>query len=198
RLPDRIGDEAAEAECGARGPHTRRRLQSGRSWGGPSGARSVRLHEITDESVLERFGAARLDEIRGRAGDQHAPRINERDAVASLRFVHEVGRDEDRHALVAGKVDQRLPEPVAREGIDARGRLVEDEEIGLMDDGARERQPLPYPQGHVARALIEVILETEPCDELADARLRLLRSKMEEARVKVEVLAHGKLAVERE
>ena len=34
------------------------------------------------------------------------------------RLVHEMGRDENRHALVAREVDQQFPEAVARQRID--------------------------------------------------------------------------------
>ena len=94
-------------------------------------------------------------------------------------------------------VEMNMVTPVARQRINARGWLVEDEKIGLVDDGHRERQPLPYAQGNIAGALIEIILETKPADEFVDARLRLLRHQVEEARMKIEVLANGKLGVER-
>ena len=55
------------------------------------------------------------------------PAMHQRDAVAALGLVHEMGREKDRDAIIAGEIDQRAPERVARDRIDARGRLVENE-----------------------------------------------------------------------
>ena len=41
--------------------------------------------------------------------------------------------------LIARQIDQQLPEPVAGQGIDARGRLVEDEHFRLVHDGDGKR-----------------------------------------------------------
>ena len=60
--------------------------------------------------------------------------MHQRDAVAPLRFVHEMGGEEDRHAFIARQPDQVPPEPVAGDRVDARGRLVEDQHLGPMQD----------------------------------------------------------------
>ena len=43
--------------------------------------------------------------------------------------------------------DQQLPEAVARDRIDARRRLVEDQDLRLVQHGDRQRQPLRRPIG---------------------------------------------------
>ena len=141
---------------------------------GRRGARSRRLFEVADEGVLERRDAAGLDQLRRRAGREHAARIHQRDPIAALRLVHEMGGDENGHVLLARKIDQRFPEPIPRQGIDARGRLVEDEDLGLVDDGDGERQPLADAQRQIRGSLIEIVRQTEPCDQLGDARLGLV------------------------
>ena len=200
-LADRVGEQALQAEQG-----TRRRWRSRRIGGfsrrgrdlGRGSARSCRLFEIADEGVLERGDAAGLDELRRRAGGEHASRIHERYSIAARGLVHEVGRDENGHALIARKIDQRFPEPVPRHGIDARGRLVEDEDLGLVDDGDGQRKPLANPQRQIQGALIEIIFKAEPFDQLGDARLCLLRRQVEKVRVKLEVLPDRELGIERE
>ena len=109
-----------------------------------------------------------------------------------------MGRDENRHALIAREIDQQFPETVPCQRIDARGRLVEDENLGLVDDGDGEREPLANPQRQIRGALIEIILEAEPSDQLGNTRLRLLRRQVEKVRVKIEVLPDGQLDIERE
>ena len=135
---------------------------------------------------------------RGRAGGEHPARIHQGYAVAALRLVHEMGGDEDRHAVMARKIDQRLPEPVASERIDARGRLVEDQDLRLVHDRDREREALADAERQVERALVEIVLEAEIGGQLRDARLRLGGGEMKEMRVQLEILPHRELGIERE
>ena len=112
RLADRIGQQPPQAEPGARRRRAvapDRRSPCRRSAAVADAQRSRRLLEIADEGVLERGDAARLDQLRRRVGRQHAAGIHQRYPVAALRLVHEMGRDENRHALIARKVDQQLP-----------------------------------------------------------------------------------------
>ena len=146
---------------------------------GDGSARSGGLLKITDEGVFERGGAAGLDELRRRTCRQHAARIHQRYPITTFGLVHEVGRNEDRHTLVARKIDQRFPETVPRQRIDARGRLVKDKDLGLMDDSDRQREPLTDTQRQIERALIEIILKAEMSDEFGNARRGFLRRQME-------------------
>ena len=50
-----------------------------------------------------------------------------------------MGGDENGHALIARQIDQQLPEMVAGQGIDARGRLVKDEHFRLVHNGDSRR-----------------------------------------------------------
>ena len=70
------------------------------------------------------------------------PAMHQRDAVAALGLVHEMGREEDGDAVVAREVDQRAPEGVARDRVDARGRLVEDQHGRPVQHRDGELQPL--------------------------------------------------------
>ena len=98
--------------------------------------------EIADECVFERIAAALLDQIHWRADRQHLAGMHQRDAVAALRLVHEMGREKDRDAVVAGEIDHRAPERVAGDRIDARSRLVENENGGLVQHRHGKLQPL--------------------------------------------------------
>ena len=68
-----------------------------------------------------------------------------------------MGGNEDGHALLAGKLDQRFPEPIPRQGIDPGGRLVENEDLRIMDYRDGERQPLANSQWQIERSLIQII-----------------------------------------
>ena len=101
-----------------------------------------RILEKADERLLERLGVPGFDQLRRRAHGQDLAGVHQRDAVASHRLVHEVRREKDRHAVVAGEIDQVLPERVAGDRIDARGGLVQDQHLGAMQDGDRQLQSL--------------------------------------------------------
>ena len=72
---------------------------------------------------------------------------------------------------------------VARQRIDAGGRLVEDQHLRLVDDRDRKRKPLANAERQIRGALVEIIREAEPFDQLGDARLRLPRRQVEQPRV---------------
>ena len=129
----------------------------------------MRLLKIGDEGVLEIGAAPRLDEIRRRPHRQRPARIHQGDAIAAGGLVHEMRRDENRHALIARKIDEEFPEFIARKRIDARGRLVENENFRRMYDGDSERQALADAERKVAGVLIKIGREPETRDEFADA-----------------------------
>ena len=83
-------------------------------------------------------------------------------------------------------------------GIDTRGRLIQDEYFGLMDDGDGQREPLANSQWQIQRALIEIVLKAELSDQLGNTQRRLFRRQMKNARVKIEVLPDRKFGIEGE
>ena len=68
--------------------------------------------------------------------------MHQRDTVAAIGLVHEVGRKEDGDPVVAGEIDQGAPEGVAGDRIDTRRGLVEDQDGRPMQHGDRKLQPL--------------------------------------------------------
>ena len=109
-----------------------------------------RLLQMRHECLFQGLRAPLLHDIRRRVSDQHPACMHQRDAVAALGLVHEVGGDEDGHAVAARQLDQLAPEGVARHRVDARGGLVEDQHLGLVDHGHRQRQTLAVAEGQLA------------------------------------------------
>ena len=157
-----------------------------------------RVGEIADERVLQRIAAALLDQFERRADRQHLARMHQRDAVATLRLVHEVGRKKDRHAVVAGEIDQRAPKRIARDRIDAGSRLVEDENGGLMQHRDRELKPLLDAERQALGLGVDDSFQIVALQKLLDAAFDLVGRQMVKLRVQIEILPHGKFAVERE
>jgi hypothetical protein len=71
----------------------------------------------------------------------------------------DVARHEHRHATLGGEVSDQLPDLDDAGRIEAVGRLVEHEEIGLVEQGAREREPLEVAKRQRPGAPIRVGLE---------------------------------------
>ena len=111
--------------------------------------------------------ASRLDD---------APLVEDDDAVRRADG-REAVRDDERRAPLHHRLERALQ---ARLGVrvDARGRLVEDEQRRVAVDGPREREELPLAGAEVRPALVDACVEPAPrfVEELerADARERLL------------------------
>src|SRR5215469_8812712 len=80
---------------------------------------SGRFLEIGDEGILKRSAAALLDQRLRSADGKHPPLVHQRNTVAAIGLVHEMGRKEDGDPIIAGEIDQRAPERVASDRIDA-------------------------------------------------------------------------------
>ena len=128
------------------------------------------------------------------------PGVHQRDAVAAHPLVHEVGGDEDRHALVAREVDEQLPEAVAGDRVDARGGLVEDQELSAR---AGRRPPATAAARRPMRQLLRPARRGAARGRTARPARRCAPSPCRGggdrgARARIEVLADRQLAVERE
>ena len=80
------------------------------------------------------------------------------DAVAALGLVHVVGGDQHREALARHVVDH-VPEFAPRLGVDARGRLVQQQQLRLVEHAGGERQALLPPSGQLPGQLVAAIGE---------------------------------------
>ena len=129
---------------------------------------------------------------------QHPAGIHQRNPIAALGFVHEMGRDENRHALLRERSISSSQNRSRASGIDPRGRLVEDQHLGLVDDRDGEREPLANPERQIRGALIEIVGEAEPPDQLGDPRRRFLRRQMKKPRMQFEILPDRQFRIERE
>src|SRR5690606_1812878 len=88
-----------------------------------------------------------LDELCGRAALDDAGAVHDEDAIAELGgFFHVVGGQEHGDALSLEGAEA-LPEELAGLRVEARGGLVEDEELGTADEGAGHGQPALHAAG---------------------------------------------------
>jgi hypothetical protein len=96
------------------------------------------------------LAVARLEFGRA-AGGQHAAGVHCHQPVETLCLVH-VGRcHEHAHRRPArADVPDEFPELAARQGIDAGGRLVEDQQLGVVNQRTAEPQFLLHAAGELA------------------------------------------------
>src|ERR1044071_5688691 len=128
-----------------------------------------------DEHILE--GALMRDDARRAArGDQLARRalgddpamIDDRHPVAErLRFVHVVRRQQDGATLLA-EVREEAPELAARLWVEARGRLVHEEQIGVPGQRARDGKPLLLTARQLRDPAAALGLELDDAQQLVD------------------------------
>ncbi len=105
-------------------------------------------------------------------------------------------RRED-HGPLAPKVADQLADLDALIGVEPLGRLVEDEQIGTMQNRGRETNPLAEPLGQLADRAIEDRLDRRRTDRVVNRGATFRASEVSEARDKVEILRHEHFAVQR-
>jgi hypothetical protein len=133
---------------------------------------------------------------RSPVGDQRSA-VEDRNPVAALRLVHQVGGDEDRGAAV-DEPEERLPELAPVLGIDRAGGLVEKEQLRLVHHGGGEAQALLLPSREVPDAVLLALFEAILGEKLVDARSALRRRDRVDLAHELEVLPHREVLVEGE
>ena len=146
----------------------------------PLGALRRACEPLRLEPLHQRVGAVALDlgdlladrgaERRRRGVGHHAAARQHDDAVARLRL-REIMRGEEhgRAPFPPLRFEQR-PHPVAVLGIEPDGRLVEDQEIGLVQRRPRDiQQPAPAARELPAR-LVRPLAKPGPVERLRDRR----------------------------
>ena len=119
---------------------------------GAVGARAQLLHR------------ALADQAAG-ADDDHAV-----DGLLDLR--QQVAGDEDRAALVVRQVAEEAAQPLDALGVQAVGRLVEDEDGGVAEQGGGQCQPLPHAEGVAAGPPVAGVGQPDLGEDLVGARER--------------------------
>ncbi len=117
------------------------------------------------------------------------------DLVAALGLVHVVGGDQHAHAL-GGELVDLAPELAPRLGVDAGGRLVEQQQLGLGQDAGAERQALLPAARQLAGQLALAALQAQPLD--GGARLPGGVGEAVDAGDELQVLQDRQVLVERE
>ena len=81
--------------------------------------------------------------------------------------------------------------------VEARGRLVEDQRLGFVDDRLREADPLPQPARQPADHLVAAFVEAARLDRVVDARASPRRRHAAQLAHQLEEAGDAHLVVER-
>src|SRR6266850_2505386 len=161
KVPSGQGDEdILEARVPRRQPrhHVAARFETGEKPRRIERRRSAPAPLSVQSELHDVLAAERGDKRSGGAEGDHLAVVHDGDVVAEpLGLVHVMRRQEDRPAA-ASQVPDDLPELPPRLGIEARRRLIEEEEIGIADEGAGDGEALLLPArqvGHPGFSLLE-------------------------------------------
>src|SRR4051812_34136811 len=116
------------------------------------------------DAVARRAGAER----GGRALGDEAPLLDDRDAVAQrLRLVEVVGRQQDGLAEVLERAHD-VPRRAPGRRVEPGRRLVEEDQLGVADEGEREVQAPQLAAAERARVRAGLLGEAGELDDLVD------------------------------
>ncbi len=123
--------------------------------------------DLRDPRVADQLGRRPLPHDR--------PVAEDRDSIGELlRLVEVVRRQQDRRAERPERADH-LPGCPSRGGIEARGRLVQEHEVGVADEGHAEIEPTLLAAGERLHARVPLLAEPDEVDHLVDvARVRVV------------------------
>ena len=163
----------------------------------PSQLRGDLLVAVGAEAHLEHLAAGVLADEGGRGALGHdLALVDDDEAVAQLLgLIHVVrGEDEGRAALL--EAEQAVPQDVARLRVEPGGRLVEQQDAGVVDEAARDREAALHAAGELVDLALGLVSQLREVEQLVGLLRADLAGQAEVAAVDVEVLAGVELTVE--
>src|SRR5215212_9686422 len=139
--------------------------------GGPA-ARSVA--DDLGEEVLGPLGPRVGEELLGWGGLQDPAAVHEHDPVGRRPGEAHLVADHDHGHAGGGQVAHDVEDLVDHLRVQGRGRLVEQQELGVHGQGAGDRHPLLLAARQLGRQLAGLVLDPDPGQQLAGPALGLL------------------------
>ena len=149
------------------------------------------------EAQLEDLpGGVLLDERAGRPLGDDAAAVHHHEPVAQLLgLVHVVGGEDQADALLLEAVEP-VPQGVAGLRVEARRRLVEQQQLRLVDEAARDGEPALQAPGERLDPAAGPLAQLHEVEQLVGALADELAGQVEVAPVDEEVVADRQLQVE--
>ena len=150
----------------------------------PGASRSLRRQPVGARPAGDEGDEAGLPDDLLRGAARHQLAVGDvGDLVTALGLVHVVGRDQHGDALRGIGMDL-VPEGAPRLGIDAGGRLVEQQQPGLVQHAGGQRQPLLPAARQRAGELVLARRQPEPLQRVVDPLLRRGRGRRRGRRIR--------------
>ena len=158
---------------------------------------ALRRRQQRDEGLFQGADVgARQELVRG-AGVQHASGVHGHQPVEARGLLHVGGGHQDAHAGPGGPhAVQQLPELPPRQRVDARGRLVQDEEVGIVDQRAAQAQLLLHAPGELPGGPAGEGRQPRGLQQGGDPPLALQAAVPEQPPEEVDVLEHRQRRVQ--
>ena len=155
------------------------------------------LGQKRDEGRVEILRAGLGQQVGGTAGGQHPPFVHRHEVIEVRSFLHVGAGHDQAHAGATSTdaADQR-PELPPRQRIDACGRLVEDQQVGFVDQRAAQAQFLLHAARQLGRRAVGEGVEIGRLKQVGDPAVPFRPAFAEKAPEELHVLAHRKRRVE--
>ena len=139
---------------------------------------------------LDRHGRGRLG-LRARIVVADDPAVEQAHGARGVfRCQLRVVRDHDDELIFCDLL-QQIHDLYARLAVERAGRLVGEQNVGVVDDGARDGHALHLAAGHLVRRLVELVAQTDLFQRLNSARAPLLTRDTRERQRELDVCQHA-------
>ncbi len=145
---------------------------------------------------LEAFRSGPRAQLVGRAHLEQPSLVDDGDLRAERLRLHEVVRREEHGRTILLRECGEIPSQRGRgERVEARGRLVEEDEAWPMNEGARDGQPLFHAATPAGDDLVASVPQPDVIEQRADARTPLRAGQVPDAPVQLEVVPRAEALV---
>src|SRR4030081_849433 len=153
-------------------------------------------HVFLNEVSLDVVGCSERDDLSF---------VDDADAVCLFRLFQIVRREEDRGPARPPDLAEVLPESAARRDVEARGRLVEEENLGVMQEAPHDLELPAHTAGERLYRLVDLSRDPQKPRQLLDFRAiatrhepvgRRVRKDAVEDGVKAHVFFRGEVLIE--
>ena len=116
----------------------------------------------------------------------------EHDSVTEPNRLANVVRDEEhRETLLPPDALDLVVEDIARHRVERSERLVHQQDVDVLRERTRERDPLPHPTGKLVRSLGRELAEVHDLEQVVAARTAFLASDTIEPERQLDVASGG-------
>src|ERR1700682_1320730 len=153
---------------------------------------------VDRKAQLEHLAAGVLvDQASRRSEGDDLRLVHDDQAITELlRLFHIVRGQDDRHALLLEAVEA-VPNQVPRLRVEPGGGLIEEQQIGLVDEGAGDREPPLHPTGKKLDVTTGTVRQLDEIEELLGALPGHITRQTEVAGVRIQVLVNMEFEVQR-